>query len=509
METVAAIDVGSNYVRMFIAQVTKQGEILPLEDLKHTIHIGKDSFAYGKIATESIHELCEHLKGFVQLMREYKIRHYRAVSTSGIREAQNKDYVLEQIRLKTGLEVEEINNAEERFLMYKGLREYLSSDQDLYEDGVLLLNITSGGVEISIYKERKLKFTEYIKIGSLRLREILSDLEKMTIDFPSVMEEFVKSKIDIVEHDIRKMKIKNFIGLGGELGTLFNICLGEMSQGERFIHGQQLENLHKKVRKMTAEQMIKEYGIPKSQAQILLPSVIIFKYFLEMTKAEGIHSPLVSLRHGLIVDLSDECFNTERKKEGLEDIIQSAWYIGKKYGMDEVHATYIQNIALSIFEQTRKIHRLGHRERLFLQVSCILHDVGKYVNLNEHNFYSSSIILSQGIMGFSNRELQMIANIVRYHSMENPSYSDESYRVLNDRDKIIVSKLAAILKLAEALDMSHKQKIKDLDITFNGENLYFKVQAKEEILLENWNFTYQAGFFEEVLGYRPVIKCKG
>lgn len=507
IETIAAIDVGSNYLRMIIAEVKSNGEINQLEDLRKNTNIGKDTFAYGRIGVDSINKTCDTLKDFALLMKDYHVKHYRAVSTSGVREAENRDYIVDQIRIKTGINVEIINNAQERFLMYKGLRESLHGIQRMTEEGALLVNVSSGGMEISVYSQGKLVFSDYIKTGSLRIREILSDLERITTDFPKIMEEYIGSKTYSLESYIKAMNIKNFIGLGGELSSIASLNIRSKSfQQERFIGRTTLEKLYLKVCAMNTEQIISEYEITQKQAEGLLPSVIIFNRLLKTTKADGMYVPSVSLRHGLLADMVDELFNTKRKNEAINDIVSSVWYIGEKFGIDKIHSENVKNIALSIFEQTSKIHKLKEKEELYLTVASILHDVGKYVDLNEHDIHSYNIISSQNILGLSNDELKLVANIARYHLDSIPDFSHNNYRVLSEKDRITVSKLSAILKLAESLDISHKQKIRKVDISINGKELVLKVKTDQDILLEKWNFKDNVNFFEEVMGIKPIIK---
>ncbi len=510
VEIMAAIDVGSNSLRMIIAQVMPDGNTIPLEDLFRPTHIGKDTFAYGRIQVESIHETCEALRGFNKLMQDYRIKNYTAVSTSGIREAENREYVLEQIRIRSGLEVEVINNAQERFLMYKGIRNYMTSEEKSTSKGTIVVDIGSGGVEVSVYNEGSLKFTEYIKIGSLRLREIFSGLEKRTLDFPSVMEEFIDSRIDYLKSILPKFSIKSFIGLGGELKTIIDLCTHDNPQeGKYYIKKEEIKELYSKVHNMNTALMVEEFGIPKNQAEILLPSVIIFSSFINLTNADGMFAPMVSLRHGLLVHMADEMFDTAGRKEAKDDIISSVRYIGKKYSIDEVHSSYVEKMVLSIFDQMKRIHMLGDKEKFYLRVAAILHDIGKYVNHTSHDIHSFNIIRFLDIMSFSDRELSLVANIARYHSDEIPNLSHDNYRVLSAREQIIVSKLAVILRIAEAMDISHKQKIKKVEVHKFGKELHFDVWAKEDILLEEWSFLSNATFFEEVMGNKPVIRRRG
>ncbi len=510
IKSVASIDVGSHNIRMLVGEIDEKGNIRILDELRHHANIGKDTFANGKVSVDTIHEVCKILKYFTKVLSEYNIRHYRAVSTSGIREAKNKSYFLEQIRLRTGLIVEIINSSEERLLTFKAIRDNITSEQALRlrTEGVLIVNIGSGGVEISVYKGGNLQFTYYIKMGSLRLREMLSDLERVTLDFPHIMEEFIESKTYLLEPQIKSMKLKNFLGLGGGLRTILRLCneIEGSRNDNKQIRKDTLQKLYDKMFYMTIEQMTFEYKIDYNEAQTLLPSIIIFMRMLSITEADYMDIPMVSLRHGLLADMVDKWYDTPRKQDFFNDILNSVKHIGLKYNFDEKHAFHVQNLALGIFDQLKRIHKLGNRERLYLQVAAILHDIGKYINLDKHHIYSYELIKAQNIMGFSNRELGIISNIVRYHGEENPESYHENYSKCNYSDQIIISKLSAILKLADALDITHKQKVKDIKIRIKDNSVYFRVKTDDEILLEKWRFINKAIFFEEVIGMKAIIK---
>lgn len=510
IKIVSSIDIGSHNIRMVIVEINNKGETKTLEELRHHTNIGKDTFAFGRVEIDTIHETCDILKNFSKLMKEYNVKHYRAVATSGIREANNRTYIIEQIRMRTGLIVEIINSAEERFFTFKAIRNSLKDSRKIRQEGTLIVNIGSGGVEISAYKDGNLRFTSYVKIGSLRLREILSDIERVTLDFPFIMEEFIESKTYLIEPDIREMNIKNFIGLGGGLWNILSLCnYEEKGQASKIIKKESLYNLYNDISRKSIEGISSTYRLDYSEAQTLLPAIIIFKKFLSITKADYLYAPMVSLRHGIIADMVDDIFNTARKKDFLDDIISSVKFIGKKFKYDEAHAQHVQYLSTSIFDQLKRIHKLGDRERLYIQVAALLHDIGKFINLDKHYIHTYEIIKAHNIMGFSSREVNIIANIAQYHSEENPQLFHDNYSHLDYVDQIKVSKLSAILKLADALDIAHVQKVKNIDISYDKNKIYIKVETKENIILEKWNFMKNADYFEEVMGMKIIIKHKG
>ena len=504
---IAAIDVGSNYLKMSIGEINTQGEVNVLEDVVKPTKIGKDTFSKARISVGTIHETCEDLKGFVRLMKDYKIKLYKAVATSGIREADNKQYVLEQIRLRTGLNIETINIAEEQFYMLKAVRNHLDSIDIKKTEQSLIVNITSGAVETSIYEGGKLKFTEHVKIGSLRIREILSELETKTIEFSETMEQYIESKIYALKPQIKKFKIDYFLGLGGELNTICGIIRKKKGVNEKdyYIKKEALLSLINEIRNMDNFEIKTTFKLSNKTAELLLPSILIFYCFLKMTMVKGIQVPKLSLREGILYSLADEILNIPRKKESINDIISSVWYMGEKYQIDKSHAIFVEMVSLKIFDHTKKLHKLGDRERLYLQVAAILHDVGGFISANDHNFHSYNIIRSQSIIGFSDIEIELIASAARYHSEDIPIMSHKNYRYLSDGDKMLVSTLAAILKLSEALDISHIQKIKDIKLVANRDSLFFNLESEEDLILEEWNFSKSVDFFEEVIGVKPII----
>ena len=377
------------------------------------------------------------------------------------------------------------------------------------QDGFIIVNIGMGGVETSIYAQGNLKFTEHVMVGSLRLREILADLERLTLDFPSIIEEFVESKFYLLDEKIQKLKVKNFMGLGGDLSTLSTLFKKKrLSPDGRFINKKALAKFYSEVRSKTSEQLIQEYRLHRNEAEIVLPSLSILSYFLRMTEADGIHLPPVSLRHGLLEDQVDELFDTQRKHDFMGDIISSVRFLGEKFHVDHLHSYQVERLSLSIFDQTHRLHGLEERERLYLQVAAILHDIGKYINLNQHDLHSYGIIQNQDLMGFSTRELNLMANVARYHSKQNPQPSHRNYNEMDESDRNTISKLAAILRLADALDISHQQKVDQVQASVSGRELHLKVESRGDILLEEWNFGNRTGFFEEVMGYQLILKRK-
>jgi exopolyphosphatase / guanosine-5'-triphosphate,3'-diphosphate pyrophosphatase len=504
-EIIAAIDVGSNSIKMIIAEVNRLNEITVLEDLKQNTDLGRDTFSFGRISPTTINETCETLDGFAKILEEYQVRDYLTFTTSGIRESENKEYVIEQIRAKTGFDVNVISNSEEHYYLYKVLRQKYSEQNTISDEKTMYLNVGAGGVEITVYNGEELLLNQYIKIGALRVREVLSELENVSLDFSNVMEEFIESKIYNIKCFLETANIKKFIGMGRDI-----IFAGQpLDSLNGFVTKKQLDNFYNLISEVSCDRISEEYQIPHDEADLMLPSIIIFRTFMHLTKAEVMYVPVVSLADGMIIDMIENKYITKRKRVISKDILNSVFYVAQKYQTDLIHAAQIKTFALLLFDKLAIVHMLGEKERFYIEVASLLHDVGYFISSNQHDIHSYSIILNEDFIGFSEQDLILIANICRYHGDEIPMQSDENYRMLTFKEKIIVSKLSAILKIAEALDITHKQKISKLTITIDKLNVYFKFKSNKEILLEKWAFKKNAAFFQDVMGLKPILMIKG
>lgn len=508
---VAVIDVGSSFLRMQVGQVDNNGHVTVIDDLVRPTNIGRDTFSLGRVSADSIFDTCDTIKGFASLMKDYHVRNYRAVATSGLRDATNQEYVLDQILNRTGIDVQIINTAEERYYTFKALVVACKDLPQMQEDGLLIVNIGSGGLGMTLYNHGKMKLREYFKIGYLRLWESLSEMEKTTPDFPKLMEEFLESQIYFVHEKVVKEAPRHFICLGGQLGSICALCQSERGStlASDIISRRSLATIVKKIEKMNIEQITTAFGLSRSDIEIILPSIIILYKMLVMSGAESIYASSAALRQGIMVDIGVKIVKSEQQQFFIDDILKSVWYLGEKFEIDKKHCRNVFDIALAVFDAAKKIHGMNENERLMLMICAILHDIGRFVNVNQHDIQGYSLMKSMEILGFSNHEIELMANIVRYHSSVRPSPTDSNYAYLSKDDKILVSKLSAILKLAEALDTTHKQRIRNPVVEKNGRELLIKAQTEGNTLLEEWNFKSAAVFFEEVMGCKPVFRRKG
>lgn len=509
LDTMAIIDIGSYAIKMKIVEIDNKGNLKEIDNLRRAASIGSDTFAIGKVSFKKVDEICNVLRNYKDVMDEYGVNIYKAVATSAIREADNREYIIDQIKINTGLDIEIISSSEEKYYTYKGIREKNNNFRKFRTEGSLIVDIGAGGTEIAMYNNNKLAFSQNISIGSLRIRELLWELERETLDFSHIIEEFVEGNIDSLRIFKPRIKLNYFVAIGGEISVISRICNDTKEKSKlNYISKKDFLEVYKKVMYTPVHILAREYNIQETRAELLLPSMIIFKKFLDMTKSDGIYAPLVSLRDGIIVDYIDKNYDVKKHIRFSKDIISAATYLAKRYKADLNHARDVKRKSEIIFDSMKDIHGLGERERFLLKISAILHDIGKFINIVNHYTNSYKIIMSSDIIGISKKEMEIIANIAGYHSVVTPNMSHKNYRALNEKDRVKTSKLIAIIRIADSLDRSHKQKIKISNITLEDKVLTIEAKIKEEASLEEWTFKRKSEFFKEVFGINTVIKLK-
>jgi exopolyphosphatase/guanosine-5'-triphosphate,3'-diphosphate pyrophosphatase len=507
----AAVDIGSYSIKMKIADVDSNGGILSLETPKKFINLGKDTFITGKINNEHLEEICSILKNFKRLINEYRADKYMIVATSALREAVNCDYILDYVYQKTGLKIEVISESEERFYTYGSIMDNLKDFQKLKQEGVLITDVGSGGVEITLFNGGDLIFTQYVRMGALRLKEVLSTLERRTLNFPNLIGEYIESEIDTLKIQLLQNAISNYLVIGSEIQVIHDLLAsGKQEYNRSYMSREAFYKIFHKVIGKSQQQITGEFMLKSESVETLVPAMLMYEKFLSFTRTDRIFTPAVSLCDGLVRHMTDTKFDLENIVFSEKDIIISVRKLGEKYSYDSKHAEQVEKVSLLLFDNSKKLHGYSDKERLFLQIAAIAHDIGKYINIKGHNILSHNIILNSDILGLSKNDLHIIANIIRYHANNMPGIDDFNYKSLDYSSRIIVSKLAAFLKLADALDRSHKQKLSDIKIILGEQALTIKAETNRDSLLEEWEFENKSNLFKEVYGIKPnlIIKRK-
>ena len=503
---VAVIDIGSNLVKMRISQLQDR-QCVDIDRLEYPIKLGHEVFNTGKISFESLKELSSILRGYTQVMAEYGVTQYKTVATTVFREAQNRAYVLDQLKIQNNMTIDVLEDDQEKTLIYSEILRVLENNSTPINNA-LISYIGTGSIGVAIYENHTMAYSQNIPMGSLKLHDMLKDIQEQTTDFYLVLEEYLDS---IVKHlSIPKLKhpIENIVITGNEFELIAKLCGIPLKKGRYMIDTTQVKELYKSVRNMPKEKISMIYDIPDTQAEALYSALAIYLRVLTLTSAQKVISPKIELWDAIIRQLLFPKSGSEYEEHVHQNALSCAQGLATHYQSDEAHYNAVRVYACLIFDKMKKTHGLSARKRMILELACILHECGYYVNSKSHLLSTYDLIKNTDIYGLTDEDVLLIATISRYNEYKCPANNDPEYIRLSQKNRLAVSKLVAIFQLANALDKSQKQKLKSVKVRLKDGILTVSGETDENAYLEKWAFETSAPFFEEVFGIKPQFIIK-
>jgi exopolyphosphatase/guanosine-5'-triphosphate,3'-diphosphate pyrophosphatase len=259
-----------------------------------------------------------------------------------------------------------------------------------------------------------------------------------------------------------------------------------------------------KIQGYTVEECVQKLRIPFSEAEGIIPGLLTYKLFLEETAATELVVPNVSIREGMLITLASGV-DPELQEEFFSQVIASAISLGKKYRYDEPHSLHVTKLALILFDALKNEHGLDRRARLLLEVAGILHDIGMYIRSSGHHKHSQYIVANSEIFGLHRDDLDIISNVVRYHRNAPPNSTHIAFIALQREERMMVLKLSSMLRVADALDRGHSQRIENIEVDRRAETIVLRTSGRHDLSLERLGLEEKADMFLDVFGYKVVL----
>jgi exopolyphosphatase/guanosine-5'-triphosphate,3'-diphosphate pyrophosphatase len=524
MARLAAIDIGSNALRLRIVEVdapipeggvaSKPGtpapgtrvRFAPFRDVfvdRAPVRLGHDVFTRGFIEPGVIGAACEALRRFRAAMDNAKVDRYRAVATSAAREAQNGDLFVERAEREAGVHVDVIEGTEEARLVQLAVSERL----DLRGRTVLLVDIGGGSTELTVMRgeQSAVAFTRSLPVGTVRLIEAFLD-GKGPIDpeHQRLLSEYVDRVFAEAVPEILEITSGNVdlvIGTGGNIETLADLCPvpGAFSEG-RAIEVVAMEALLDELCSKSVDERASRYALRPDRADTIVPAAAILTRVARTFRRSSISAPGVGLKEGVLVDLARRHFVPEDFPAEAAALNDACLRLGRRYHFDEAHGALVARFAVRLFDDLASRHRLGPRDRILIHAAALLHDIGDFVRYEGHHKHSYYLIANSDIMGVTAAERAIVANVARYHRKSPPQLDHDNFRAMSREDRGKVKAMAAILRIADALDREHRGKVSDVAARLEGDVLVLEVSGARDRELEEWTVRAKAGLLKEALG---------
>jgi exopolyphosphatase/guanosine-5'-triphosphate,3'-diphosphate pyrophosphatase len=505
---VAVIDIGTTSIRMMIAQIDKAGNVQPLEHLHQAVELGKDTFTSGNIGEETMEKCVAALRSFQRILREYRITdptRVRAVATNAVREATNREAFLDRIQISTGIAVDDIDDAEVHRYTFLGIKPILESEVMLRAADLVVVEVGGGSTRVLGLQSGLVALAISYRLGSLRLREMLEDFHAPAISLPDLLENHVQTTVSQIQASLPFKGKPNLLLLGGDA---------------RFVADSHVENWDKrcaarvkvtalartteKILKLSVDSLVKLHHLSYPDAETLGPALLTYTRLAQALKVQHVYVASTSLREGLMAEMAHDAWTDEF----MQQIVHSATELGRKYNFEQRHAESVTRIARQVFSALRAEHHLTVREERILTVASLLHEIGLFVSNRNHHKHSMYLIQNSEVFGLGDRDTQLAALVARYHRRATPRSSHEEFIRMDRVDRLTVSKLASILRLADALDRRHCDFLRDLDIRLESGRLLVTARNTSDLVVEHLGLQQKGPMFQQLFGLAVVLQAE-
>lgn len=506
LRTVAVIDCGATSIRLAVAEINDAGDIRPLTTLSQAVNLGKDAFRKGSIEKATIEECVRILKSYRRVMGEYQITdpaNVRIVATSAVREASNHLAFVDRIYIATGMEVDVLDESEVNRITYLGVQSLLQSPAMAGKRAVVV-EVGGGSTELLLVREGDVVYSNSYRLGSLRLRQILEGSRASSPRLRAIMESQIKRFVDQIARQIGQMGECEMVSLGGDMRFAASQLISDWSPRELSaapVAG--LSQLVERLLGMSEEELAHKFKLDFQDAETLGPALLAYLRLSQILKQERIWVSNVSLRDGLLHEMALREAWTE---EFSNQVTRSALDLGRRYNFDENHSLHVAALSKTLFQSLRDDHRLDRRYEVILYLAALLHEIGLFVSHRSYHKHSMYLIRNSEIFGLGKRELMLVSLVARYHRRASPQPLHEGYSTLDRERRVAVAKLAAMLRVAIALDESRSQRITEIRYSREDGRLVIGVPNVDDLSLEQLALRTNGALFDETFGMQTMLR---
>jgi exopolyphosphatase / guanosine-5'-triphosphate,3'-diphosphate pyrophosphatase len=488
----AAIDVGSNAIRIRVVEAPRADEIKEIHAARHSVRLGREVFLTNQIARAAAEAAVDAFRSFKKLIAEHEVEHVRAVATSAMREAKNRKSVVDLIRRETEIQLEVIEGLEEARLIKLAVGRVM----DLSTGRVVLIDIGGGSVELTGITDGVQRFAASLPVGTVRLQEAFLGDKAVTRNQEMMLREYLNRVLAPALSQLAPIRATRFVGTGGNFERLAILCPAGSKKDA--IDVAALRELAPKLARMSADERRQTYGLREDRADVIVPASFVVLRVADALGAEKVLVPGAGLRDGVLGEMIEKHHGVWDYPKEVDAILGGARALGRKFKFDEAHGEHTMRLAARLFDDLKSLHGFGAEERLDLCVAALLHDIGDFIADGGHHKHSYYVIQHCDVPGLTPERRKLCANIARYHRGADPQAEHVNLAGLDKNDMARVRKLAAILRIADALDREHREKVSEVSVSVDKKRVVLRLRGEHDYALEMWTVKRKSPLFESV-----------
>jgi exopolyphosphatase / guanosine-5'-triphosphate,3'-diphosphate pyrophosphatase len=494
----AAIDAGSNAIRLVIARATSAKHIQILDCERAAVRLGHNAFTRRVISGDTISRAARAFRQFRDRMDQNNVGAYRAVATAAAREARNYRRLMDRVQRKAGIELEVISSEEEARLVCSAVQWTLG---DRIQPR-LIFDLGGGSLELSFYQRGVLEQRIGLPLGTIRLMETFSIEGAIDEDNSNRLRHHILALLRSAMPSPPRLSRSIAVACGGNAEALVRIAAGPMVERFPTINTRLLRDQTWRMLALDVPGRMRVFRIRKDRAEVIGIAAIIFNTLAKWLDLRTMLVPGVGVREGILLDLVAEQYSvrttTEEEKGRASELLASTRWFARRLDYNPQHAEQVARLALSLFDQLRPIHEMGADLRLVLEMAALLHDVGHFVSRKSHHRHGEYLIRNGEIPELRGWRRDMVAALVRYHnSKSEPQLEHASYAALDGQRRRQTRLLTSLLRIAEKLESEHAQRIAGVDVQISGRKAIFIIRALDGTRLDLLGLERKSGLFEK------------
>ena len=421
-----------------------------------------------------------------------------------MREAQNRLAFVDRIYSATGISVTPIDEAEVSRLTYLGVQPLVKSNPDLSGRNIAVAEVGGGSTELLLIRDADVLFSHSYRLGSLRLREQLETFRAPQASSRKIMELQVQRLMEQMLQQIPPELVQELVSLGGDLRFAAKQLIPDWTP-ERIVRIplKGLERLTDEVLSLNEDRLVQRYRLTAPDAATIGPALLSYVLLCKAFELKEVVVSNVNLRDGL---LSEMAARGAWSQDFANQVVRSAIDLGRKFVFDEEHARHVAKLSRILFQNLRELHHLDPRYEVLLSSAALLHEIGLYVSTGSYHKHTMYLINNSEIFGLSQEDIRLVGLTARYHRRSSPKPTHPVYTTLDRDRRIAVAKMAAMLRVADALDATHNQRLQELQFSREGGRLVISIPQVDDLSLEQLALKQTGPLFEETFGLPVTLR---
>jgi exopolyphosphatase/guanosine-5'-triphosphate,3'-diphosphate pyrophosphatase len=509
MPTFAAIDIGSNSVRLKIAAV-QQHHLKTLHEDREVVRLGESVFQTGTISPDAMANTIRALKRFQKAVQTHVADRVRVVATSAMRDSRNAAAFTAWVKSATGWTVEVISGLEEGRLIHLGV----VSNEPGAKGRCLLVDLGGGSCEVTLSDQGRMKEMVSLPLGAVRLQQ-----EFLHADIPSRediarLKQFIDRELRKAERKLGVPRVSLVIATSGTAAALTEASVAtgrklpvRKAMPKRYERlrptiatAEDVRRLADKLTKMSNVQRASIPGIGPKRSEIIIGGAMVYAHLMERLQLKSFRYSPLGLRDGILEQMLAEgdlraSVHKKMESERWAGVLE----VCRRYGVDQRRAEPVREHVTQLFDQLERVHELPLDYKVWLESAAMMQDVGKYMNHQGHHRHTQYIIANSEIFGFSPEQRQLVSAIARYLGKSRPDPLDRMMRPIAAEEYANVSRAVALLRLAVALNQDRASAVVKLRTHVYPKRVVLElVPGRGGAELEAWSLKKEAAYFREV-----------